>query len=96
VGVVWASRSGDLGWGDSRRPLAHRHEKTVRVGRRARAALYLYSGIIDAVRTRGGFQSAPTVLDNVGIIINGLMPAVACAIAAVWYQRQRSASVTRV
>ena len=62
----------------------------------ALAALYLYDGVIDAVRTRGGFQSAPTVLDNVGIIVNGLMPAVACAISAVWYQRQRSANVTRV
>jgi hypothetical protein len=62
----------------------------------ALAALYLYDGVIDAVQTRGGFQSAPTVLDNIGIISNGLMPAVACAIAAVWYQRQRSASVTRV
>jgi hypothetical protein len=62
----------------------------------ALAALYLYDGVIDAVRTRGGFQSAPAVLDNVGIIINGLMPAFACAIAAVWYQRQRPASVTRV
>ena len=62
----------------------------------ALAALYLYGGVIDAVRTRGGFQSAPTALDNVGIIINGLLPALACAIAAVWYQRQRSASMTRV
>ena len=58
----------------------------------ALAALYLYSGIIDAVRTRGGFQSAPTAVDNVGILINGLLPAFACAIAAVWYQRRRLVS----
>ena len=62
----------------------------------ALAALCLYSDVIEAVRTRGGFQSAPTVLDNVGIIIKGLMPAFACAIAAVWYHRERPASLTRV
>ncbi len=55
----------------------------------ALAALYLYSGVIDVVRTRGGFQSTPTTVDNVGIVISGLLPAFGCAIAAVWYQRRR-------
>ena len=62
----------------------------------ALAALYLYGGLTDAVRTRGGFQSAPTALDNVGIVINALLPAFACAVAAVWYRRRRPAGVTRV
>lgn len=56
----------------------------------ALGALYLWSGIVDALRTRGGFQSTPTAVDTVGILIGGLLPALACAGAALWYQRRLS------
>jgi hypothetical protein len=55
----------------------------------ALAALFLYDGVIDAVQTRGGFQIAPTAFDNAGIVISGLLPALWCVIAAVWYQRRQ-------
>jgi hypothetical protein len=55
------------------------------------AALYIYS-VIDAFRTRSGFQSPPSTVDNVGVIIEALLPAFACGIAAVWYHRGRAAS----
>jgi len=55
----------------------------------ALAALYLYTGVMDAIRTHAGFQSPPTTLDNVGVVIAGLLPTFACAIAAVWYHRRR-------
>jgi hypothetical protein len=62
----------------------------------ALAALYLYGGVIDAFRTRSGFQSTPTTLDSAGIVIRGLLPAFACTVAAVWYRRRRPAGVTSV
>jgi hypothetical protein len=58
----------------------------------ALAALYLYSGVMDVLSARAGFQSAPTIVDNIGIVIKGLLPASACLIAAVWYQRRRALS----
>ena len=53
----------------------------------ALAAMYAYSGLRNAMRTRGGFQS--TTVDHVGIVIKWLLPAFACAIAAMWYHRRR-------
>ena len=40
----------------------------------ALAAFYLYTGVMDAIQTGSGFQSAPTIADYVGIAIKGLLP----------------------
>lgn len=53
-------------------------------------ALYLYSGVLKALRLRSGFSSPSSTPDDVGITIAGITPAVACGIAALWIARRRS------
>jgi hypothetical protein len=52
-------------------------------------ALYLYSGVMTAFRTRSGFLSSPTTPDYVGMTLEGILPALACGIAGIWIARRR-------
>jgi hypothetical protein len=53
-------------------------------------ALYVYTGVLTALSARSGFISSPTTPDYIGMAIEGIMPAIACAVATLWSARRRS------
>jgi len=56
------------------------------------ATLYLYSGSLNAWRIlKHGWQLPPRTPDYIGVLIQAIIPALACLIVGVWWTRRSAA-----
>jgi hypothetical protein len=56
------------------------------------ATLYLYGGSLQAWRIlRHGWHVPPRTSDNIGILMQAIIPALACLVVGVWWTRRSAA-----